>query len=209
LIGGLKDGDKIVAVNSVPVANYGQLVTQIRSIAPNVPTTISYVRDGQQADATVSLASVMRAPLDDPTGKPVVASALGISSTLPPGVPTDVTYRPVKGIGQAGTCSNMFGEIGTALKSRPTRMPNLWRARPANHVTRMARSASWAPADGGQSLKLGLWNLFFVIAAASTSSSASSTCFRCSRSTAGTSRSPGSNACARGSPDTQSARSGA
>ena len=167
LVGGLKDGDKIVAVNSVRVANYGQLVKQIRSIPPNVPTTISYVRDGQPADATVSLASVMRAPLDNPTGKPVAASALGISSTFPPGVPIKVTYGPVRGIGQAGSYfGNMFGEIGTALKSLPAKVPNLWSALSGNpRDPNGPISVVGASEIGGQTVKLGLWNYFFVLAA--------------------------------------------
>ena len=60
----------------------------------------------------------------------------------------------------------MFGEIGTALKSLPGKIPGLWDA--LNGKQRDPNgpvSIVGASELGGQSAKLGLWNLFIVIAA--------------------------------------------
>ena len=165
-VAGLKDGDKIVAVNGTSVNNFGELVTQVRGIKPG-PATVSYVRDGQQSQVSVDLASVMRTPLDDPKAAAVQTSALGIAGSLPPGVPTEVTYGPVRGISHAGSYyGGMFGQIGTSLKSLPGKVPGLWSAlsgKPRDPNGPI--SVVGASEIGGQSLKLGLWNLFFVIAA--------------------------------------------
>jgi membrane-associated protease RseP (regulator of RpoE activity) len=166
-VAGLKDGDKIVGINGAPIANYGQLTKQIRSIAPGTPTTITYLRDGTTTDVTVPLASVLRPPLDNPKGKAVTASALGIVWTPPLNLPLNVKYGPVDGIGQATTFfGTTFGEIGSALKGLPGKIPGLWDAlsgKPRDPNGPI--SVVGASELGGQSVSLGAWNLFILLAA--------------------------------------------
>ena len=111
----------------------------------------------------------MRTPLDDPKAAAGARRARSaIAGSLPPGVPTDVTYGPVGGVGQAGSYyGSMFGEIGTALKQLPEKVPEpVERDHRASRATRTARSAWSAPArSAARACKLGLWNLFFLIAA--------------------------------------------
>ncbi len=163
---GLKTGDEITAVNGVRVANYGQLVTAIRGSA-SPQTSLTVLRDGHTRQIAVDLLPVQRAPYNNPKGAVSSTYALGVGPSLAPSVPTTVRYGGISGIGQAGHYyGNMFGEIGTALKSLPAKVPNLWSAlsgKPRDPNGPI--SVVGASEIGGQSLKLGLWNLFFVIAA--------------------------------------------
>jgi membrane-associated protease RseP (regulator of RpoE activity) len=166
-VGGLKDGDKIVAVNDQPVANYGELSQQIRIIQPGETAKITYLRDGQTIDTTVKLASVLRPPLNDPKGKAVKASALGIIWTPPLNLPLNVKYGAVDGIGQATTFfGTTFGEIGSALKGLPAKIPGLWDAlsgKPRDPNGPI--SVVGASELGGQTASLGDWNIFILLAA--------------------------------------------
>ncbi len=165
-LAGLKDGDKIVAVNGTTIANYTDLVKTVRALQPGA-ASITYLRDGQQSTVSVDLASVMRTPIDDPKAAPVAAAALGISNGLPAGMPLNVKYNPISAVGHAGAFyGSMFGEIGTALKALPEKVPNLISAiegkpRDVNGPI----SVVGASELGGQTAALGAWNFFVLIAA--------------------------------------------
>src|SRR5262249_28459459 len=134
---------------------------------PGVPVTVTYVRDGQQNTVTVSLASVLRAPQNDPRGTPVPASALGVAWEAPPNLKPMVTYGPVGGVGQAGDMfGTTFSEIGTALKALPSKVPGLWKAlsgqpRDPNGPI----SVVGASEIGGQVAAYGAWWAFILLIA--------------------------------------------
>jgi len=163
---GLKTGDEIVDVNNQPVADYGDLVNKIRS-SSTAQVTLTYLRNGQTMTATVNLAPVTRAPLDNPNGAPTDTFALGVSLTLPLSVPANVSYGPITGVGQAGSyTATMFGQIGTAIKNLPGKVPGLWSAlsgKPRDPNGPI--SVIGASEIGGQVAALGLWNYFLILAA--------------------------------------------
>jgi membrane-associated protease RseP (regulator of RpoE activity) len=167
---GLRTDDQITAITTstgtTEISNYGQLVDAIRS-APSAQVTVTYLRDGQTSSVPVNLLSVTRAPVDDPNGKPVPTYALGVGAWLPPGTPTTVTYGPIGGVGKAfGTFGDSFSEIGSALKSLPGKVPNLFSAlsgkpRDVNGPV----SVVGASEIGGQAVQHGQWATFLGIAA--------------------------------------------
>jgi membrane-associated protease RseP (regulator of RpoE activity) len=164
---GLASGDKITAINSTAIANYGQLVNAIRgATSPNA--TITYEHDGQTRTATLALAPVKRAPLNDATGTPQNTYALGVSPSLPANVPFSVTYGPLDGVGHAGALTgSTFAGIGAALKNLPGKVPGLLHAlsgqpRDPNGPI----SVVGASELGGQTVALGQWGVFLLLGAA-------------------------------------------
>jgi membrane-associated protease RseP (regulator of RpoE activity) len=161
---GLRDGDKILAINSTAIANYADLVKAIRAV-PSGPTTVSYERDGQQATVTVSLVQAQRHPLEGDQTKTVTVPALGVSGSLPPGVPLNVRYGPIDSLGQAGHfTAQTFGQMGTALKNLPAKIPSVWaslsgKPRDPNGPI----SVVGASRLGGESVQIGSWALFLSI----------------------------------------------
>ncbi|HEY7174942.1 MAG TPA: site-2 protease family protein [Micromonosporaceae bacterium] len=169
---GLQNGDLITSMNGVAVKSYGDLVTLVRTAKPgtsDAPTaTITFVRDGQTHTANVNLAPVMRAPTNSPGAAPVNTYALGVSPSLPPSEPFNVSYGPIDGIAHAGTYTGTtFVGIGTALSHLPSKVPGLWRAlsgqpRDPNGPI----SVVGASELGGQTVALGEWGFFLLLAAA-------------------------------------------
>jgi membrane-associated protease RseP (regulator of RpoE activity) len=163
---GLKTGDLITAVNSVPITKYGDLVNAIRN-ATSANITITYERDGKDTTVPVTLARVTRPPLDEPNGKAGPTFALGIAPTLPNNIPQNVVYGPINGIGAAGDyTAKIFGGIGTAIAHLPGKVPGLWAA--LNGKPRDPNgpiSVVGASEIGGQTVALGAWNFFLVLAA--------------------------------------------
>ncbi len=166
-VAGLKDGDLITEVGTTPVTTYRQLVTAVRATPPGVAVPITYVRDGQTETTTVTLVSAMRAPADDANGTPAQTSALGVASGYPAGMPLVVTYNPIEAIPQAGALyGQMFGEIGTALKALPDKVPGLVSAiegKPRDPNGPI--SVVGASELGGQTAQLHLWWVFVLLAA--------------------------------------------
>jgi membrane-associated protease RseP (regulator of RpoE activity) len=164
---GLRDGDQITAVGTTPITTYRQLVTTIRGFPAGVNVPITYLRGGQTMSTNVVLVPAMRGSTDDPTGKPVQTVALGVAEGLPAGTPLVVTYNPIEAIPQAGALyGSMFGEIGTALKALPNKVPGLVSAikgepRDPNGPI----SVVGASELGGQTAKLHLWWVFVLLAA--------------------------------------------
>ncbi|HEU0239169.1 MAG TPA: site-2 protease family protein [Micromonosporaceae bacterium] len=169
---GLRSGDLITSMNGVAVNTYGDLVTLVRTARPdtsNPPDAkITYVRDGQTHTVTIPLATVSRPPLDAPQSDAVSTYALGVSPSLPPSEPFNIAYGPIDGISHAGTyTATTFVGIGTALKHLPGKVPGLWNAlqgKPRDPNGPI--SVVGASELGGQTVALGEWGFFLLLAAA-------------------------------------------
>jgi membrane-associated protease RseP (regulator of RpoE activity) len=161
---GLKDGDKIAAIGGKAVTNYEDLVRAIRAV-PAGPTPVTYERDGKQTTVTVNLVQAQRHPLEGDQNKVVTVPAMGVSGSLPPGVPLNVTYGPVDSLGQAGHfTAQTFGQMGSALKNLPAKIPSVWaslsgKPRDPNGPI----SVVGASRLGGESVQIGSWALFLSI----------------------------------------------
>jgi membrane-associated protease RseP (regulator of RpoE activity) len=166
-IGGLRDGDRITQFGTTPISTYGQLVTAVRAQPAGTPVTVTFERGGKTETTSVTLVQVNRPPLDKPTAAAVPTSALGVSTGYPVGMPMTVTYGPVSAVPHAaGYYGGMFGQIGTALKALPNKVPGLIHAiegQPRDPNGPL--SVVGASEIGGQTAQLGLWNVFVVLAA--------------------------------------------
>lgn len=163
---GLRDGDQITAVGGVPVATYGELVTKIRSTPPG-PVTVTYIRAGQTSTVTVNLVAAQRAPIDDPDGPVSTVSAIGVGPTTPPGVPLNVAYGPIDGFGEAvGYTGQTFGAIWSSIGNLPGKVPGLFRALAGEpRDPEGPISVVGASELGGQTVSIGAWNFFLLLAA--------------------------------------------
>jgi membrane-associated protease RseP (regulator of RpoE activity) len=165
-VAGLHDNDRITAINGVPVNTYGDMITQIRAAPIGSAGTIAYDRDGQPGQVSVTFASVDRPPLDDPNGTAIRVSALGVTGTLAPGTPANVTYGAIGGVGKAVSLTGTtFSQIGSSITRLPGKIPGLWHAlegKPRDPNGPI--SVVGASEIGGQVASLGLWNLFLVLA---------------------------------------------
>ncbi len=167
---GLRSGDEIIALNQTRITDYGDLVDAIRNVPLSQPRAkITYVRDGQARTTDVTLAPVKRAPTDGPSdAAPTDTWAIGVSPSLPPNVPRTLTYGPVDGIARAGVqTGTMFVGIGSALKTLPSKIPGLWDAlsgKPRDPNGPI--SVVGASELGGQTVALGEWGFFLLLAAA-------------------------------------------
>lgn len=159
---GLRDDDKIVAINGTPVATNVDLIKQIRALPPG-EATIRYERDGVTGEVRANLAAVQRVPLDDPKGAPKTVSALGVEvMQLPPGVPAMVKYGPVDAFGATAHYTGNLA-VGTfeSMKRIPEKVPALWTA-----VTGGERdvdtpiSVVGATRLGGEAVQHDAWELF-------------------------------------------------
>ncbi|MDG4823615.1 site-2 protease family protein [Asanoa sp. WMMD1127] len=163
---GLRDDDKITAVNGVPVATYADLVNEIRKLPPNSQATVNYQRDGADQQVNVNLASVQRPPVGDPDGPVTAVSALGVAGpNLPPGMPTMVKYNPVEAFPATADYTGQLA-VGTvqSLQRLPQKIPALWDA-----VTGEPRDADTpisvvgASRLGGEAAQHGLWEIFVLL----------------------------------------------
>lgn len=77
---GVQAGDRVVAVDGVPVADYRQVVEAIRS-HPGTPLDLRVERDGREVDLTLTPAAVYRPSLTDPRDV-VLVGAVGVSRQL-------------------------------------------------------------------------------------------------------------------------------
>jgi membrane-associated protease RseP (regulator of RpoE activity) len=166
-LAGLQNGDQITSVGTTSVTTYEQLVRAVRAQKPGVEVPITYIRGGQILTTDVTLIAADRVPLDDPTAAAVPTPALGISSGFPAGSPDIVRYNPIAAIPQAGSFyGTVLGEIGTALKALPSKIPGLVHAiegKPRDPNGPL--SVVGASELGGQTAELGLWYVFVVLAA--------------------------------------------
>ncbi|SCL33684.1 RIP metalloprotease RseP [Micromonospora pallida] len=123
----MRSGDRITSLNGTSIGNYGDLLVALRAAAPGSTAEIGYVRDGQPATTTATLATTQRPPLDDPDGPVGPAAALGIGLRLT--TPQMVTYSPVDAFGAtAEYTGNMAVGTYEAMKRIPQKVPALWDA---------------------------------------------------------------------------------
>ena len=114
VIGGLKSGDKIVAVDGQPVPNYSSLVRRIRSQPAGVPVKLTVLRGARKLILTVQLAQ----PKWD-SGH----SFLGVS----PAVVSYQTAGPVAGVSQAASgFGTIVAESFAGLAKIPCAIPVLF-----------------------------------------------------------------------------------
>jgi membrane-associated protease RseP (regulator of RpoE activity) len=162
-VAGLHNGDQITSFDGQPVSTYADLQRSIRAAQPG-PATLTYVRDGTEHSAEVTLVPASRHAVDDSnlSGPVSTVAALGVGWQLPKGVPTTVTYGPVDSVGQSVRFTGqLFSGIGTAITNIPKRVPNLWNAlsgKPRDPNGPI--SVVGASRLGGESVQHGAWTLF-------------------------------------------------
>ncbi len=163
---GLRDGDRVTALNGQPVNTYEDLIKALRSVAPGA-ATVTYVRDGKTQTVDVTLAPANRTPLNDPSGKPATVAALGVGWKLPANAQRTVTYGAIGGVGQAWNYTGRtFAGVGSALKQIPGKIPGLWDSlfggqRDVNGPI----SVVGASRLGGETVQYGDWNFFLLLVA--------------------------------------------
>ncbi|GAA2513747.1 site-2 protease family protein [Pilimelia columellifera] len=156
---GLREGDRIVAINGATVATFQELLQRTRDIKPG-PAAIVYERDGQRQQATVDLAAVQRAPLGDPDGATVTTSAMGVG--LIPPAPLKIQHGPVEAVGATGNFMVMLGErTFAAIKKFPEKIPALWASLTgAERDIDTPISVVGASRLGGEFVDKGIWEGF-------------------------------------------------
>jgi membrane-associated protease RseP (regulator of RpoE activity) len=164
---GLKNGDRVTAVGTTPIANYGDLVTAIRKLSAGQPVDISYQRDGAVGKATVTPVAAERPPFDDPNGATTTVAVIGLGATYDPTLPKTVQYNAVEALPVAvNFTGRTFSGVVTAMKKLPEKIPGLWNAiiggeRDPNGPV----SVVGASRIGGELVELGMWPSFFLVIA--------------------------------------------
>ncbi|MGC5017851.1 M50 family metallopeptidase [Micromonospora sp. DT47] len=159
---GLRDDDKILAVNGTSVVDYNALMKTVRALPADKPATIRYERDGVPGKVQVTPAGVHRKPLDDPDGAPVMVGVVGVvGPSLPPGVPANVTYGPVEAIpATAGYTKDLAVGTYEAMKRIPEKVPALWTAITGGERDKDTPiSVVGASKLGGEALANGFWQM--------------------------------------------------
>jgi len=162
---GLRDDDKITAINGVPVATYSDLVNEVRKLPPNSQATINYERDGAAQQTNVTLGAVERPPVDKPDGQVTTVAALGVAGSLPPGMPLRIKSNPVEAFGATADYTGQLA-VNTvqALQRLPQKVPALFSAisgEPRDADTPI--SVVGASRLGGEAVQHGLWDLFVML----------------------------------------------
>ena len=161
---GLRDGDRIVALNGVSTPTYTDLVKAIRSTTPG-PVQLSYERDGATRTMDITLAAVQRAPLDSPDGDATTTSALGVTNKLPPGVSETVSVGPGEAVSLSGRAmKDSVANVFVAMKKFPEKVPKLFAALSGEERDQQTPiSVVGASRLGGETVERGLWSVFFGI----------------------------------------------
>ena len=130
---GLKPGDKIIAVNDVPVPSWTDMTEKIRA-AGDKKVTLTYVRDGKTIfsdSVTIPSAQRVKQDVDPMTPASQITQAqlervgqLGITP-----VTVMVTDGPIGGISTAkDQTALMFSGTFASIKKFPEKVPKLWDA---------------------------------------------------------------------------------
>ncbi|HWG99868.1 MAG TPA: site-2 protease family protein [Pilimelia sp.] len=161
---GLRDSDRIVAINGVAIGTYEDLLREMRKVPPG-RADITYERAGARATVRVDLATVERPPLEQPEGPPTKVAALGVAPTLPPGVQPWLTYGPVEAV---PATFSFAGDLAVrtfeAIKRFPERVPALW-----NSIFGAERdpdtpiSVIGASRLGGEAVEHNAWEIFVLL----------------------------------------------
>ncbi|MFF3456666.1 M50 family metallopeptidase [Streptomyces sp. NPDC002730] len=119
---GLKKGDKIVAFNGAPVADWSELSNHIRETIG--PATITVVRDGRQQVLKATLAKNMVAKKDAQgqvvPGKYIAAGYLGFAA--------QTEIQPLSFGDSVNRMGDMIENSVDSIVALPSKIPDLWNA---------------------------------------------------------------------------------
>jgi membrane-associated protease RseP (regulator of RpoE activity) len=159
---GLQTGDKITAINGVPIADYGQMVDAIRALPPT-NATFAYERNGQAGTAIVTPVRAQRAPMDDNNGATTEVSVVGAGLKLT--MPGLVTYGAIGAFGATADYGRqMVAGTFQAFQTIPEKVPALWHS-----ITGSERdpntpiSVVGASRLGGEAIEAGVPEYFLMI----------------------------------------------
>ncbi|WP_191844362.1 M50 family metallopeptidase [Catellatospora chokoriensis] len=154
---GLRNGDKLIAVNGTAVANWGDAIKQIRPLTAGQTATMTVLRDGAPQTLQLTPATVER-EMSDGSVQKVAAIGVGLDAT----VPYLVKYGPGEAVGaSAQYAGTMVGATFEALKEFPKRIPALFSAiggekrDPNTPISVVGISIL-----GGEAAQEGAWSMF-------------------------------------------------
>ncbi|MFY1695145.1 MULTISPECIES: M50 family metallopeptidase [unclassified Solwaraspora] len=159
---GLRDGDRILAVDGAPVDTWGDMLEVVRGAEPGA-ATVTYERDGVTDTVEAQLAAVQRPELGSEDGPLSTVAALGVGLRIEkPGM---VTYGPIEAFGATGDYLRQMA-IGTveAMMRIPEKIPALWAS-----ITGAERdidtpiSVVGASRLGGEAVANDAWELFVLL----------------------------------------------
>lgn len=157
---GLRDGDRLVAVNGKAVSTWGEAIELIRPLTVGQTATMTVQRDGGQQEVQISPAAVERKMTDGSTRK-VAAIGVGLTST----VPYVVKYGPVDAVGASvDYAGSLVGATFEALKEFPQRIPALFSAiGGAERDPNTPISVVGISILGGEAVERGAWDMFAAL----------------------------------------------
>ncbi|WP_144118948.1 M50 family metallopeptidase [Catellatospora sichuanensis] len=156
-LAGLRDGDKLIAINGKPVADYGDVIEGIRPLTAGQVATMTVLRDGAPAELKVTPLPVER-EMSDGSVRPVSAIGVGLTPTIAP----LVKYGPGEAFGaSARYAGSLVSATFDALKEFPKRIPALFSAiggekrDPNTPISVVGISLL-----GGEAVQEGAWGMF-------------------------------------------------
>jgi membrane-associated protease RseP (regulator of RpoE activity) len=159
---GMRDGDRITAVEDTEVTDWDSLLAAVSELTPEEPVDVTVERDGaeQVLEVTPYAAEV---ELEDGTTETV--ARFGVSVYLDPSIPAMVTAGPVSGVGEtASYTGDMFRETFAALADLPSKIPPLWDSIwGAERSDDTPVSVVGASRLGGEMVQYDQWAMFFML----------------------------------------------
>jgi membrane-associated protease RseP (regulator of RpoE activity) len=158
---GLRDGDRIVAVNGAAVSTWKEAIGAIRPLPANQPARLNVDRGGATQEITVTPAAVQR--LADDRKSTQTVSALGVG--LKPTVPLAVTYGPMDAIpASLDFTGHAFAATFEAMKRFPERIPALWESiNGGERDIDTPISVVGASRLGGEAVENNAWEIFVFL----------------------------------------------
>ncbi|WP_078278208.1 M50 family metallopeptidase [Mycobacteroides franklinii] len=159
-LGGLREGDQVLAIAGKPVSTSSDMVTAIRELRG--PQVFEITRDGKQQSLLVTVAETQR--WDEKAGKLISVGAVGASlSTYVP----QKHYNPLTAVPATG---NLIGTVAVetvkAIGKIPTKVGALW-----DSITGSERamdtpmSIVGASRMGGETVEHDMWIMFWILLA--------------------------------------------
>ncbi len=159
-LGGLREGDQVLAIAGKPVSTSSDMVTAIRELRG--PQVFEISRDGKQQSLLVTVAETQR--WDEKAGKLISVGAVGASlSTYVP----QKHYNPLTAVPATG---NLIGTVAVqtvkAIGKIPTKVGALW-----DSITGSERaidtpmSIVGASRMGGETVEHDMWIMFWILLA--------------------------------------------
>ncbi|WP_078326782.1 M50 family metallopeptidase [Mycobacteroides salmoniphilum] len=159
-LGGLREGDQVLAVAGKPLSTASDMVTAIRELRG--PQVFEIVRDGKQQSLLVTVTETQR--WDEKAGKLISVGAVGAS--LGTYVPQK-HYNPLTAVPATG---NLIGTVAVetvkAIGKIPTKVGALW-----DSITGSERamdtpmSIVGASRMGGETVEHDMWIMFWILLA--------------------------------------------